>query len=76
MIIAPKFTDVPKAKYTTEIVLQNFNSTFQILGSKNNEDGGEKFSARKLVDDAENNFAKKSINVESGAYDYDDEIPF
>ena len=64
-------------KFTTEIVLQNFNSTLQLLNSKKSENhnseeqsydsGEEKFNARKLVDDAKQNQA---------AEDEDDEIPF
>ena len=55
-------------KYSTEIVLQGFNSTFKILSSKNNQ----------IESIQENNPEKSSLpndeNVSSN--DLDDEIPF
>ena len=55
-------------KYSTEIVLQGFNSTFKILSSKNNQ----------IESIQENNPEKSSLpndeNIPSN--DLDDEIPF
>ena len=55
-------------KYSTEIVLQGFNSTFKILSSKNNQ-----------MENLQNDTSSKSSlpNDESPASnDLDDEIPF
>ena len=55
-------------KYSTEVVLQGFNSSFKILSSKNNQ----------IENKRENNTEKSSLpndeNVPSN--DLDDEIPF
>ena len=55
-------------RYSTEVVLQGFNSTFKILSSKNNQ----------IENKRENNTEKSSLpndeNVPSN--DLDDEIPF
>ena len=55
-------------RYSTEIVLQGFNSTFKILSSKNNQ----------IENIQDSNTEKSSLpneeNVSSG--DLDDEIPF
>ena len=55
-------------RYSTEVVLQGFNSTFKILSSKNNQ----------IENKQENNTEKSSLpndeNVPSN--DLDDEIPF
>ena len=56
-------------KYTTEIVLQNFNSTLQILDSRNS--GGE---AGGSYDRAASDTSRKSSNV--AVEETDDEIPF
>lgn len=53
-------------KYTTEIVLQNFNSTLQILDSRG--DSGAKSSNESYSD----NKSAKDVSVE----ETDDEIPF
>ena len=55
-------------RYSTEVVLQGFNSTFKILSSKNNQ-----------IENIQDSNAEKSSlpneeNVSSG--DLDDEIPF
>ena len=55
-------------KYSTEVVLQGFNSSFKILSSKNSQIGS-------LQDDAS---AKRSLpnDETSSSNDLDDEIPF
>ena len=55
-------------KYTTEIVLQGFNSAFKILSSKNNQ-------IESLQD---NNVEKSSLpnDDKTSSSDLDDEIPF
>ena len=55
-------------KYTTEIVLQNFNSTLQILDSRNS--GGESGGSY----DRATSDSRKSSNV--SVEETDDEIPF
>ena len=70
-------------KYTTEIVLQNFNSTLQLLNSQKSENHGseeqdydsdeEKFNAKKLVNDAKHNQAAEDQDNEE---ELSDEIPF
>lgn len=54
-------------KYTTEIVLQNYNSTLQILDSKNSN-GSDSYSA------SNNNLSKSRNDVM--IEETDDEIPF
>jgi single-strand DNA-binding protein len=54
-------------KYTTEIVLQNFNSTLQILDSK----GGGSYS-----ENSGGSSGSKSRNNDVSVEDHDDEIPF
>jgi len=68
-------------KYTTEIVLQNFNSTLQILNStsNNNSGGGNYDSGPKSSNNSANNSsAKNSKNDDMGGFneDLDDDIPF
>ena len=55
-------------KYSTEVVLQGFNSSFKILSSKNNQIGNPQDS----------NIEKSSLPNEENASssDLDDEIPF
>ena len=55
-------------RYSTEVVLQGFNSSFKILSSKNSQIGS-------LQDDAS---AKRSLpnDETSSSNDLDDEIPF
>ena len=70
-LVTRKWTDEKAGidKYTTEIVLQGFNSAFKILSSKNNQ-------IESLQD---NNVEKSSLpNNEntSSTSDLDDEIPF
>jgi len=56
-------------KYSTEVVLQGFNSSFKILSSKNNQ-----------IDNTQENNAEKSSlpsnNENISPNDLDDEIPF
>ena len=54
-------------KYTTEIVLQNFNSTLQILDSKGSSSSSESYSSSQS-----SSRSKNDISVE----ETDDEIPF
>ena len=54
-------------KYTTEIVLQNFNSTLQILDSK----GGGSY-----LENSGGSSGSKSRNSDVSVEDHDDEIPF
>ncbi len=56
-------------KYTTEIVLQNFNSTLQILDSR---DGGGSSS----YSDSQGSSNSKSRASDVVPEDHDDEIPF
>lgn len=53
-------------KYTTEVVLQNFNSSMQILDGKNNSGGGSYDSGSS----SSNNSSDVSVE------EMDDEIPF
>ena len=55
-------------KYSTEVVLQGFNSSFKILSSKNNQIGNVQDSNR------EKSSLPSDENVSSS--DLDDEIPF
>lgn len=57
-------------KYTTEIVLQNFNSTLQILDSRdrNSSGGGDSY--------ASSNSSTKPRNNDVMVEENDDEIPF
>ncbi len=59
-------------KYTTEIVLQNFNSTMQILDGKNS--GGNAGSGGDSYESAAS--AKKGKNSNVSVEETDDEIPF
>ena len=65
-----KWTDAQGIeKYTTEIVLQNFNSTLQILDSRDRQGGGsDSYSAPTSSSRPSNN----DVSVE----EHDDEIPF
>lgn len=69
-------------KYTTEIVLQGFNSTLTILDSRNQSSGESSSSSSGGSDySGNNNFSKQSNNnkpaaVELANQDLDDEIPF
>ena len=56
-------------KYSTEVVLQGFNSSFKILSSKNNQ----------IANQQESNIEKSSLpsdEITSSTSDLDDEIPF
>ncbi len=55
-------------KYTTEVVLQNFNSTLQILDSRDRASSGDSYSSNQSSSKPRNN----DISVE----ETDDEIPF
>jgi len=57
-------------KYTTEIVLQNFNSTLQILDSRDRNSGGSNDSY------ASSNSSAKPRNNDVSVEENDDEIPF
>lgn len=64
-----KWTDKDGAeKYTTEIVLQNFSSTLQILDSRERSGGGGSDSSSR----SNNYSSSNNISVD----DSDDEIPF
>lgn len=73
-----KWTDKDGAdKYTTEIVLQNFNSTLQILDSANrNNAGGGNYDNNDSS--PKNSSAKNTKNNDAGGFneDLDDDIPF
>ena len=56
-------------KYTTEIVLQNFNSTLQILDSRNASGGNDSYASSSASTSAR---SRSDIEVE----ETDDEIPF
>ncbi len=56
-------------KYTTEVVLQNFNSTMQILDSRGGGNSSESYPK-------ENNSGGKSQNSNVSVEEHDDEIPF
>ncbi len=64
-------------KYTTEIVLQNYNSTLQILDSANKGGANSNYEAQdtNLPKNSQN---KNSKNNDSAAFneDLDDDIPF
>lgn len=54
-------------KYTTEVVLQNYNSTLQILDNRNQSGGAsDSYSAG----------SKSNNNSDISVQDHDDEIPF
>jgi single-strand DNA-binding protein len=68
-------------KYTTEIVLQNFNSTLQILNSTSNSTSGvgNYDSAPKSSNNSSaNSSARNNKNDDMGGFneDLDDDIPF
>ncbi len=71
-------------KYTTEIVLQNFNSTLQILDSANrsssvsNAGGGNYDNYDSSPKSSNNSSAKNNKNNDAGGFneDLDDDIPF
>jgi single-strand DNA-binding protein len=66
-----KWTDAQGLeKFTTEIVLQNFNSTLQILDSRDRQGGGasDSYSSSSSSSRPSNN----NVSVE----EHDDEIPF
>ncbi len=69
-----KWTDNQGAeKFTTEIVLQNFNSTLQILDSRDRQSGSsDSYSSGQL----ENSSGSKSRSNDISVEENDDEIPF
>ena len=58
-------------KYTTEVVLQNFNSTLQIIDSKNGSSAGDSY-ASSSSSSASSSRSRSDVSVE----EHDDEIPF
>ena len=58
-------------KYTTEVVLQNFNSTLQILDSKNGSSAGDSYAPSSSAS-ASSSRSRSDVSVE----EHDDEIPF
>ncbi len=58
-------------KYTTEVVLQNFNSTLQILDSRNGSSAGDSY-ASSSSSSASSSRSRSDVSVE----EHDDEIPF
>ena len=58
-------------KYTTEVVLQNFNSTLQILDSKNGSSSVDSY-ASSSSGSASSSRSRSDVSVE----EHDDEIPF
>ncbi|MFT6333144.1 MAG: single-strand DNA-binding protein [Lentimonas sp.] len=66
-------------KYTTEIVLQNFNSSLQLLDSKNsNSGGGYDSGSQNSNSNFSNNSSPQQGNNPAAAVadDMDDDIPF
>ena len=63
-------------KYTTEIVLQNFNSSLQLLDSKNNSGGGYDSSSQNNNSNFSNNNQSSNKAAEELVDDLDDDIPF
>jgi len=75
-------------KYSTEVVLQNFNSTLQILDSNRNNSGGgssgggnydnHDSSSKSAGGSSNNSSAKNNKNNDAGGFneDLDDDIPF
>jgi len=57
-------------KYTTEVVLQNFNSSLQILDSRDRNGGGSQSYS------ADNSQSKSRSNNDIHIEESDDEIPF
>ena len=57
-------------KFTTEIVLQNFNSTLQILDSRNASAGDSSYSSS--ASSSQKSSRSNDISIE----EHDDEIPF
>jgi single-strand DNA-binding protein len=56
-------------KYSTEVVLQGYNSSLTMLDSKNNQSTGDN-----LVSENKSSLPKENLN--QAASDLDDEIPF
>lgn len=65
-------------KYTTEIVLQNFNGTLQILDSTKREGGSSDYSNYDRNDSESKSSSNKKGNNDSNnfAEELDDDIPF
>jgi len=75
-------------KYTTEIILQNFNSTLQILDSANRVSGAASASngnydnydssSKSFSSPSNNSSSKNDKNNDAGVFDenLDDDIPF
>ena len=60
-------------RYTTEIVLQNFNGTIELLDGKRNSGGSDDHGDAREDDRGS---SKPAENKASGKYDFDDTIPF
>ena len=68
-----KWTDAQGVeKYTTEVVLQNYNSTLQILDAKDRASGGSSENYANNSGNASSNRKNSDVVVEEN----DDEIPF
>ena len=68
-----KWTDAQGVeKYTTEVTLQNYNSTLQILDSKDRASGGSSENYSNNSGNASSNRKNSDVVVEEN----DDEIPF
>ena len=68
-----KWTDAQGVeKYTTEVTLQNYNSTLQILDSKDRASGGSSENYSNNSGNAASNRKNSDVVVEEN----DDEIPF
>jgi len=69
-----KWTDAQGVeKYTTEVTLQNYNSTLQILDSKDRASGG---SSSENYSNNSGNASSNRKNSDVVVEENDDEIPF
>ena len=57
-------------RYTTEVILQNYNSTLQILDSRDRQGGQENYNNSSTS--SKKNSSRDEVNVEEN----DDEVPF
>jgi single-strand DNA-binding protein len=57
-------------RYTTEVILQNYNSTLQILDSRDRQGGQENYNNSSTS--SKKNNSRDEVNVEEN----DDEVPF
>ncbi|MBL6785488.1 MAG: single-stranded DNA-binding protein [Rickettsiales bacterium] len=64
-------------KYTTEVVLQGYNSNFTMLDSGSNmASGGQSYNAPQTNNSAAGSSNNKDSNLQSFEDEFDDEIPF